>query len=379
MRLVTVAQSKRDLTPEIVKAALYGPAAAQIPAPQINLAAIPPQHPNQVATTSVANMSVTAPTPTQGFAYRGGQGLAGSAVNPQYFPPQQSPTMMGPPQSMPAGTAPHPFQSMPASSVPRPPQSMPAGTAPHPQQGIAGPDISRGINMAGHNLLNPSISNDWNNGRTGTVPSRPAGITQSVALATPTSPSPASPMSQPITTNTKSLAVSGNGYSSNSILGNDLFSAASSTPKQEPNRQNYSVSSTPASSAIVPVSGGAQPPSRHNSLDSLQGAFSMQLNNSQIQRAQSAPNTSQQIPPAASSPLTASGISVGLGNTSSDNSQPPWPKIKPPDVQKYTKVFMEVDSDRDGKITGEQARSLFLSWRLPIGKTFCIPSNNSLM
>jgi len=29
------------------------------------------------------------------------------------------------------------------------------------------------------------------------------------------------------------------------------------------------------------------------------------------------------------------------------------------------KVFMEVDSDRDGKITGDQARSLFLSWRLP--------------
>lgn len=31
LRLVTVAQSKRELTPEIVKAALYGPAAAKIP------------------------------------------------------------------------------------------------------------------------------------------------------------------------------------------------------------------------------------------------------------------------------------------------------------------------------------------------------------
>lgn len=26
---------------------------------------------------------------------------------------------------------------------------------------------------------------------------------------------------------------------------------------------------------------------------------------------------------------------------------------------------MEVDTDKDGKITGEQARNLFLSWRLP--------------
>jgi epidermal growth factor receptor substrate 15 len=31
-------------------------------------------------------------------------------------------------------------------------------------------------------------------------------------------------------------------------------------------------------------------------------------------------------------------------------------------------VFMEVDTDRDGIISGEQARNLFLSWRLPRGK-----------
>ncbi|XLU94810.1 hypothetical protein S245_009162 [Arachis hypogaea] len=35
------------------------------------------------------------------------------------------------------------------------------------------------------------------------------------------------------------------------------------------------------------------------------------------------------------------------------------------DIQKYTKVFVAVDTDRDRKITGEQARNLFLSWRLP--------------
>ncbi|KAJ6398220.1 hypothetical protein OIU77_019094 [Salix suchowensis] len=35
------------------------------------------------------------------------------------------------------------------------------------------------------------------------------------------------------------------------------------------------------------------------------------------------------------------------------------------DIQKYTKVFVQVDTDRDGKLTGEQARNLFLSWRLP--------------
>ncbi|CAJ2642811.1 unnamed protein product [Trifolium pratense] len=484
LRLVTVAQSKRDLTPDIVKAALFGPAAARIPAPQINLAAIPPQRPNPVAAPSVGQMGVSAgPTSAQGYAYRGpgltgspanpqylpsqqnanmrppqsqgfagsvgnqqyipsqqsanmrppqsqgfassvgnqqylpsqqsanmrppqsqgfpgfvanqqyppsqqsptmrlpqsqgfpgsvanqqypssqqspimrppqSQGLAGSVPNQQYLPSQQSPTMR-PTQSMPAGSAPGPQQFMPAGNTPRPQQSLPAGTSPHPQQGFAGP-----------NLSNASISNDWNGGRTGMAPSRPAGITPSVALSTPTSPSPVSPMSQPTAVTTKALAVSGNGYPSNSVLDEDLFSTAASTPKQDPTRQNYNVSSAPASSSIVPVSNSALPASRKSSLDSLQSSFSMSPTNSQIPRAHSLPNTNQQISPPASSPLTTSGRSVGPGNTSSDNSQPPWPKMKPSDVQKYTKVFMEVDTDRDGKITGEQARSLFLSWRLPI-------------
>ncbi|KAL2636740.1 hypothetical protein AAZV13_06G014800 [Glycine max] len=348
LRLVTVAQSKRDLTPDIVKAALYGPAAAKIPAPQINLAAVPQQRPNSMpGAGSVGQMGVTAPNLAQSFPYRG-QGLAGPGANPQYYPSQQNPGM-------------------------RPPQSMPAGGGLHPQQGVAGPDISRGVNMGGHSFSNPGVSNDWNNVRPGMVATRPAGMIPSAALPSSTSPvspmpqsSPISPMPQSTTVNTKALGVSGNGFSSNSVLGNDFFSDASSTQKQEPAGQSYSVSNV--SSAIVPVSTASQPASKQNSLDSLQGAYSSMLPaNSQFQRPQSAPITTQQIsPPASSSPHTPSGMTAGLGNANSDNSQLSWPKMKPTDVQKYTKVFMEVDTDRDGKITGEQARSLFLSWRLPI-------------
>lgn len=46
---------------------------------------------------------------------------------------------------------------------------------------------------------------------------------------------------------------------------------------------------------------------------------------------------------------------------------PPWPRMSPNDVQRYTRVFSKVDTDHDGKITGEQARQLFLSWQLPRG------------
>ncbi|KAK7311026.1 hypothetical protein RJT34_08883 [Clitoria ternatea] len=385
LRLVTVAQSKRDLTPDIVKAALYGPAAAKIPAPQINLAAVPPaQQPNRVpGAASVGQMGVPAPTASQGFAYRG-QGLAGPAVNPQYYSSQQSHGMR-PPQSMPASSAPRPLQGFagPEGSRPlqgfagpevsRPLQGFAGPEVSRPQQGFAGPDVSKGVGMGGHSLSNPSFSSDWNSARPGMVATRPAGVNPSVSLQTSTSPSPVSSMQmspvssmpQSSAVNSRALTLSGNGFPSNSVLGNDLFSTASTAPKQQPTGQSYPVSSV--SSAIVPVSTSAQPATEQNSLDSLQSAYSSMLPaNSQLQRAQSAPNTSQQKPPVSSSLLTSSGVSVGLGNTSSDNSQLSWPKMKPSDVQKYTKVFIEVDTDRDGKITGEQARNLFLSWRLPI-------------
>ncbi len=45
----------------------------------------------------------------------------------------------------------------------------------------------------------------------------------------------------------------------------------------------------------------------------------------------------------------------------------PWPQMTPNDVQRYTRVFSKVDTDRDGKITGDQACDLFLSWQLPRG------------
>lgn len=44
LKLVTVAQTGRELTPELVKAALTGPAAAQIPPPRINTPAPPPSN-----------------------------------------------------------------------------------------------------------------------------------------------------------------------------------------------------------------------------------------------------------------------------------------------------------------------------------------------
>ena len=62
--------------------------------------------------------------------------------------------------------------------------------------------------------------------------------------------------------------------------------------------------------------------------------------------------------PAPAAPVVSAGIS---------NPSLQWPKTTQSDIHKYMKVFGDVDRDRDGKITGVEARNLFLSWRLPRG------------
>ncbi|KAJ0086794.1 hypothetical protein Patl1_09375 [Pistacia atlantica] len=367
LKLVTVAQSKRDLTPDIVKAALYGPAAAKIPPPQINLAAVPAQQIPSMAAASAPQISAPTPTP-----------IPSPSPTPTTTP---TPTLMGSqsfgfrgpgvPNVSPMQQSPRPFQAAPCppqvtggpdlfrgGSVVGQTQTMSAGIAPRPSQ-----PMSSGT--AAPNVANSNISNDWlSSGRTAGLPTGPRAVSPSTSSSALNTLSLVSPSSQPLTNDSKALAVSGNGSSSASSFGGDIFAAIPPTMKQEPAVSTYSASSLPASSASIPVSRATQPSAKLNPLDSLQGAFSMQPTGSQFQRTQSL-NPPQQVSLQSSSSFTSSGISVGVGNSTPDNSQLTWPKMKPTDVQKYTKVFMEVDTDRDGRITGEQARNLFISWRLP--------------
>ena len=312
LRLVTVAQSKRELTPDIVKAALYGPAAAKIPAPQITLPAAPVPQPNSIPPASAPvpqPMGSVAP-PSQNFGFRG-PGVANANINQTYFPQQN--------------------QSF------RPPQPMPTSAG----------------SVVPPNVPNSGISNNWLGGRTGAPPTGPRGVNPSIPSPAPRPQIPVSTTSQPTVNDSKALVNSGNGFSSTSGFGGDVFSASSGS----------------ASLAVVPVSSGPQPSNRNNSVNSFHDAFSVQPAVNKFQQPQLPPNPSQQATPGSSS-FTSSGISVGVATPIPGNSQLPWPKMKPSDVQKYTKVFMEVDTDRDGRITGEQARNLFLSWRLPRGDLF---------
>lgn len=56
LKLVTVAQSKRELTPDIVRSALHGPAASRIPPPQINLPPAPTPQSSSVSSSLAMQM-----------------------------------------------------------------------------------------------------------------------------------------------------------------------------------------------------------------------------------------------------------------------------------------------------------------------------------
>ncbi|PRQ25189.1 putative EF-hand domain pair protein [Rosa chinensis] len=376
LRLVTVAQSKRDLTPEIVKAALYGPAASKIPAPQINLTGTPapaPQFSSAPAVSSTPGGAVT-PTSSQNLGLRGPQVSSNVNMNHQAFLSQG--------------------QTM------RPPVPQSTTAASQLTQGVSSQGFSQGVSVVGSRPPNSSMSNDWVGGRAGgsvtgmhsQVSNR--GITPSAtqdgfglatsgptvsALSRPQAPSGMTP-SGPPAKDSKSLNVSGNGFAPDSSFGDDVFSAIPSQPKQNASTNSFPSGSIPVSSAVVPVSAGPQSSSHAFPGGSLPFSSAivpvtsgpqsserpstvspMQPVGGQPQQPRSFASSNQQVPTQTTTSIT-SGVSYGAGNSASGQS---WPRMTQTDVQKYSNIFVKVDTDRDGKITGDQARDLFLKWGLP--------------
>ncbi|XWS45654.1 hypothetical protein CRYUN_Cryun15aG0154800 [Craigia yunnanensis] len=331
LKLVTVAQSKRELTPEMVKAALYGPASAKIPAPLINLAATP-----------TLQSSGTPSVPSQNFGLGGTPGLGNVGVNQQYVQSQQNQVM-------------------------RPPQAMPSSPSSQTQQVLAAQGMLRGGNMVAPRLPNSKSSTNWQSGSSGGLT---AGVNNQVhyqgvgpstsqdgfgLTASGLTPSmqprlqathgqifstalkqqdSSMPSSQLAAKDPKALVVSGNGFASDSLFG-DVFSATSSQSKQTFLATTSSATSSTVSTASIPAS-VSHPSAKPSPAESLQSTLSQE------------PVGSRYHP-----------------DHPTGKQNHPWLKMTQSDVQKYTKVFVQVDTDRDGKITGDQARNLFLSWRLP--------------
>jgi epidermal growth factor receptor substrate 15 len=365
LKLVTVAQSGRELTPDIVKSALYGPAAAKIPAPRINVSAAGPQ---TGAVASPGNSAQTLPSGQPNPSIKGSLGLPAATPNSQVLQPGN---VLRPPQPPNASTT--PVQG-----------SMPVGGGPS------------GLSQT--SSTTPNLSTDWFSGKqsasllAATLQAPPRGISPQPSLSnlgvSAQSPSPVvgySPHTQPPVTpvnanstdrnmfsqpspsviDSKALVPLENGLPSNSTFGADPFSATPQA-KQDPSLTSVVSNILPSFTAPGSAAGSLHPPKPAQS-GPMQGISSHPSQTGQLPQSQPGPRQ-HQFNAVPSSPGTVSANGPGGQIPSNPNqSQAPWPKITQADVRKYMIVFIKVDRDRDGKITGEEARNLFLSWRLPRG------------
>ncbi|CAO2833715.1 unnamed protein product [Amaranthus hypochondriacus] len=402
LKLVTVAQTKRELTPEIVKSALYGPASSKIPPPQITLPPSPAPQSTSMSSPPAMQMGGMMPTVSQNLGYRG-PSPPNQNMQPQYLSSPGNQLMR--PQGLANTSASLPVQSglglQNSGAVPTGLSNSGMSVSGRPSLGMTTPGLP------GSGLLSPGLASSGITGLGVPRSGMPPSVVPSLGISTAALPNagastnwmggnisgasygpgsqvpnkgaaPSTPQNTLMSshaTNSFKATIPVDGFSSNTVAVDDPFAAflvkkqgaspasSLSTSAIVPVSGSPSASSV-STSAIVPVSSAIQPPSRSNSLDSLQSAFVKPPVGSQPLQAQAFSNSSQSVPQSTTSGVSPQ-ISTGPGISVDEQSQPPWPKMTTAGIQKYTKVFMEVDTDKDGKIMGEQARNLFLSWRLP--------------
>ncbi|OEL35620.1 hypothetical protein BAE44_0003361 [Dichanthelium oligosanthes] len=358
LKLVTVAQSGRELTPDIVKSALFGPAAAKIPAPRINISTAPPQT-NSVA--SPPNATQALGSGQQNPAVRAPQGLPGTSSNPQVRPPQPPnantvPPAQGIASRPPAGGGPSGLNHT-SSTTPNLATDWFNGKRSASPLGATSQAPTRGIAPQA-NLTSAGISSQNSTPLPGYNSHTPGATTPANANSTNLNMMP----SQPSVNDSKALVPSGNGLSSNSTFGVDPFSATPQV-KQDSSLAPNVPNNLPSSTAPASAAGPHHPPKPMQA--GPVGISSLPSHTSQLLHSQPAPRQQQfNAIPSTAGPVSAN-VTGGQIPSNPNQSQVPWPKITQVDVRKYMIVFIKVDRDRDGKITGEEARNLFLSWRLP--------------
>ncbi|KAL6507602.1 hypothetical protein OROGR_023797 [Orobanche gracilis] len=330
LKLVTVAQSKQELTPDLVKAALHGPASAKIPPPRINL----------IATIGLQSTAKAGSSPAPLFGLpTSTQGIGVSA--PHGFLTQQS-QITRPPQPLPISR----FQSQPGVLARAIPGTGSMAVSRHPNSF----ESPGGTTDGSQPRLSSQVSN------TSLVASATQGVTS--LMASPITQTKAPEITGQSASwrlndtallnfhvgkeDLKSLSATGNGYASDSQF-DDVFSAIPTKPQINPATLAYPANNITASSTGNLTSSRDQPTVNTSSVS--------QPSAIQTKQFQSTGRRNQQAP--------AQKFSASAGQ-----SQSPWSRMTQFDVQKYRKVFLQVDTDKDGKITGEQARNLFLSWRL---------------
>ncbi|KAL2649255.1 hypothetical protein R1flu_017383 [Riccia fluitans] len=317
LKLVTVAQAGRDLTPDIVRAALAGPAAAQIPAPRI----VNPGHP-----------------PTPSYVTSQGAGFSTPYPSAPSAPPNRWSSQ---PSALPQASAPQAS----VQAVPRP------GSASAIRPGFV-PDAWPSAKSSSNISTHPSAQ----------LPTSAGDATQSFQSSVNSS------------------------FPSQGQLKKDAFGGFGLETVKLPNGGDVGGKSSlsdafdgdPFAAGKPSLAVTVQKPSAAGSTtqgfaDFGDGGFkASSVSTTALVPVDIPPRPVAREPvPAPTAPVPRPAIPVNYGQGYAAQAPPtagmgaPWPRMTEADAQRYTRVFAEVDIDRDGKITGEEARDLFLSWGLP--------------
>ncbi|KAE8695870.1 Kinase superfamily protein isoform 1 [Hibiscus syriacus] len=352
LKLVTVAQSKRDLTPDMVKAALYGPASARIPAPQINVATTPAPHPSVATVTSQSSGNTS--VPFQNSALNGAPGLGNVGVNQQYAQPLQN-QIVRPPQAMSPVTSSQIQPALAAEAVPRgdnmvAPLRLPTSNSSTNLQSGSSGGFTTSVNNQAQNLsVSPSAGQGSGLTDSGLTPSMqpiPQATPVQISSSAPKPQDSSIPPNQLAPGDSKASVVSGNGFASDSLFG-DVFSTASSQSKQTSLATTSSATGSIVPMISVPAS-GPHPSAKSSPAESLQGTISQQPVDVQYHPGHPTWRQNQQAAGQNSAASRSAGFAEpgNLSSGQSTQSQPPWPKMTQSDKQKYLHKLTLIEMEK---------------------------------
>ncbi|CAI5970863.1 unnamed protein product [Closterium sp. NIES-64] len=335
LRLITVAQSGRDINPDVARATFSGPAVAQIPAPRITVpprpgaAARPGGPPGPVGSGALGPGAPGAPPVQQGAYGRGmpvqgapmPQGMAGMAgMGPVggMMGGMGGMGAMGPgPGGMMGGMGPRPGMQQPQQQYSQQQQQQQYGQQqfqPQQQQYVQGMQGNMQTGAPG------TMQQSGASGAPGTMQSGTPGGLQ---------PGPLGPA-----------------YGRGQPAGAPMPDAAAAAALDAFVMKDVAVVPPAAVSSAVVTAGGGQ------AAEGTAGAGAGAAAGAAGQGAGAAAGGAQG--------------QEGEGFLMVPGDPQPWPRMGVAEAQRYAQVFVGIDADRDGKITGKEARKVLMASQVPI-------------
>lgn len=348
LKLVTVAQSGRELTPELVRSALVGPAASLIPPPKMATATLPQAGvPGAgMVMQQVPSAGGNTPRPSQPPAQFPGPevrpGSAGLATEAARF--------AGPRPSMPDASSALLFGNLGIDAWVK------------PSAGPASGNVKQEVRTAAP-VTTHSMHDVFPDGEFKATPAG-GGNPGVAAIGTTSVSSVSSTVSANVPDSKGSTSTVPTRSNANTPYGFDAMTAYNLKPSSPAQGSRPAQNQGPSSGLEV---GDRTPRGTAPNVSAVQATQPV------LQPGSTAQSTAPSRLKQTSGTVIRQSFALpawefGGEPDGSDKAESAWPKMTRVELERYLKMFLQLDTDRDGKIAGAQARDLFLGWRLPMGK-----------